>query len=169
MTSTTLTTLFQCKIWADRELLDTLAQLLPEQASALHASIRTLNHVHVVDRIFQAHLQGAPSPFTATNTEATPALSELRLAMLQTDQWFLTHAQAASAEQLAAPIEFRFTDGDQGRMTAEEMLMHVIAHGSYHRGNVGQILKSIGVAPPRDLYTRFLHEHEPQRRMPASA
>jgi hypothetical protein len=29
---------------------------------------------------------------------------------------------------------------------------------------VGQVLKSMGVAPPRDLFTKFLHLQEPQRR-----
>lgn len=35
---------------------------------------------------------------------------------------------------------------------------------AYHRGNVGQVLKAISVAPPRDLYTKFLHMSEPGRR-----
>ena len=44
------------------------------------------------------------------------------------------------------------------------MLVHVITHGGYHRGNVGQVLKSLSVAPPRDLYTRFLHVNDVARR-----
>ena len=32
------------------------------------------------------------------------------------------------------------------------------------RGNVGQAMKSISMAPPRDLYTKFLHQTEPARR-----
>ena len=67
-------------------------------------------------------------------------------------------------EQLAQTVAFTFTDGDRGAMTREEILLHVITHGGYHRGNVGQLLKAIGMAPPRELYTRFLHLREPQRR-----
>ena len=51
-----------------------------------------------------------------------------------------------------------------GTMTRGEMLLHVITHGAYHRGNVGQMLKFISVAPPRDLFTKFLHYSEPARR-----
>jgi uncharacterized damage-inducible protein DinB len=65
---------------------------------------------------------------------------------------------------LAERLSFRFTDGDAGTLTREEMLFHVITHGAYHRGNVGQILKNISVVPPRDLYTKFLHVQEPSRR-----
>ncbi len=31
----------------------------------------------------------------------------------------------------------------------------MITHGAYHRGNIGQVLKSISVAPPRDLLAMF--------------
>jgi uncharacterized damage-inducible protein DinB len=100
----------------------------------------------------------------ATNTDATPELGELQFAVAQTDAWFEAYAATVSAEQLHQKLRFRFTDGDAGRMSREEMLVHVITHGSYHRGNVGQVLKLLSVAPPRDLYTRFLHVSETERR-----
>jgi uncharacterized damage-inducible protein DinB len=49
-------------------------------------------------------------------------------------------------------------------MSREEMLLHVVTHGGYHRGNVGEVLKSIAIDPPRDLYTKYLHLSEPDRR-----
>ncbi|WP_275636783.1 hypothetical protein [Chromobacterium sphagni] len=42
--------------------------------------------------------------------------------------------------------------------------MHVITHGGYHRGAAGRILAQQDIAPPRDLYTRFLHDSQPARR-----
>lgn len=51
-------------------------------------------------------------------------------------------------------------------MAREEMLFHVITHGAYHRGNVGQVMKSISIAPPRDLYTKFLHGVAPDKIYP---
>lgn len=161
----TLPSLFAQKSWANHELFNALAAVsTQEHAGAIHAAIRTLNHIHVVDRIFRAHLSGEPHGYTATNTEATPALDELQFSVADTDAWFEHHVTALTAERLAERIHFRFTDGDEGTMTREEMLMHVILHGTYHRGNVGQVLKAVSVAPPRDLYTRFLHVSEPARR-----
>jgi uncharacterized damage-inducible protein DinB len=81
-----------------------------------------------------------------------------------TDAWYQDYLARIATADLAETVEFTFTDGDAGRMTREEMLMHVLMHGGYHRGNVGQVLKSISVAPPRDLYTKFLHQSEPLRR-----
>lgn len=161
----TLRSLFSQKSWANNELFNLLATVNSDQHSvAVHTAIRTLNHIYVVDRIFQAHLLGTQHGYTATNTETTPDLGDLQFKVAETDAWFEKYASSISDSQLAESISFRFTDGDTGTMTREEMLIHVITHGAYHRGNVGQVLKSISVAPPRDLYTKFLHVSEPTRR-----
>lgn len=164
MSPTTLQTLFGHKAWANRELFALLATLPPQHGEALHSCLRTLNHIYVVDRIFRAHLGGEPRPFDATNTLATPSLAQLQADVAATDAWYQQHVAGASGASLAQVINFTFTDGDSGRMSREEILLHVITHGGYHRGNVGQMLKSISVAPPRDLYTKFLHQSEPARR-----
>ena len=161
----TLESLFAQKSWANNEVFNLLASVTAEQhAEVVHSATRLLNHIYVVDRIFQAHLLGQPHGYSATNTEATPALGELQFAVAETDAWFMACASSATPGQLAERIAFRFTDGDSGTMSREEMLAHVITHGSYHRGNVGQMLKSISIAPPRDLFTKFLHVSEPERR-----
>jgi uncharacterized damage-inducible protein DinB len=161
----TIQSLFAQKAWANNELFNLLSTVPAQQhASAIHTATRTLNHIFVVDRIFQAHLQGRQHGYIATNTEATPELGELQFSVAETDAWFVNYAATATALQLGEKIPFRFTDGDHGTMTREEMLLHVITHGAYHRGNVGQVLKSIDIAAPRDLYTKFLHISEPARR-----
>ncbi len=162
-----LPTLFAHKEAANHELFALLATLDAKQhAELLHKATRTLNHIHVVDHIFQAHLGGETHSHTATNTPDTPALDELAFAVAQGDAWYRRYVATVSERVLGESIDFHFTDGDAGRMSRHEMLMHVITHGSYHRGQVGQLLKDAGLAPPRDLLTRFLHQSEPQRRQP---
>lgn len=165
MAKKSLQSLFAQKSWANNELFNALAVIPSEaHAEALHTATRTLNHIYIVDRIFRAHLVGAAHGYEATNTDATPELGELQFAIAETDAWFESYAAAVNETQLCEAISFRFTDGDAGTMTREEMLFHVLAHGTYHRGNVGQIMKSMGIAPPRDLFTKFLHVREPARR-----
>jgi uncharacterized damage-inducible protein DinB len=164
MSLTTLKSLFGHKAWANTELFALLATLPAEHAEPLHTCIRTLNHIHVVDSLFKARLSDAPQPFDATNTKATPTLEQLRADVAATDAWYLDYVGRLSESALPDVLDFTFTDGDKGRMTREEILLHVITHGGYHRGNVGQVLKSISVSPPRDLYTKFLHQSEPERR-----
>lgn len=165
MSLTMLKTLFAQKTWANAELYDCMAKVDPAyHAEPLHTAIRTLNHIYVVDRIFRAHLVGEAHNYTQSNTVETPTLAELHFAAAETDLWFESYLAAQDAAALAESLTFRFTDGDAGRMTREEMLYHVLTHGAYHRGNVGQVLKGIAVTPPRDLLTKFLHQREPARR-----
>ena len=164
MSTTTLKSLFGYKAWANSELFALLATLPDRHGEQLHTCIRTLNHIYVVDRLFRARLGDEPSPFDATNTMDTPPLEQLRRDVAATDAWYQSYVAGISDAELASVLEFTFTDGDAGRMSREEILLHVLTHGGYHRGNVGQVLKSISIAPPRDLYTKFLHLNEPARR-----
>jgi uncharacterized damage-inducible protein DinB len=158
MNPSTLQSLFAHKAWANAELFRELVGLSVElYPMELHNALRTLNHVYVVDRIFCAHLLAHPHGYAASNTAATPHLSDLRLAVAATDTWYQNYVAQATPLQLAEEVFFTFTDGDAGRMTRDEILLHVITHGSYHRGSVGQLLKGISVSPPRDVLTRFLH------------
>jgi uncharacterized damage-inducible protein DinB len=165
MSKKILASLFAQKAWANRELFDVVASVsAAEHADALHAAIRMLNHIYVVDRIFRAHLLNEKHGYTATNTLETPELGELHFAATETDIWFENYVSKIGEHEMDENLKFHFTDGDAGTMTREEMLFHVLTHGSYHRGNVGQILKGMSVAPPRDLFTKFLHVQEPARR-----
>jgi uncharacterized damage-inducible protein DinB len=157
-----LETIFSQKSWANNELFNALASVSHHaNFEGIEMAIRTLNHIFVVDEIFQAHLSGRQHEHTATNTQTTPELGQLHFSVDETDAWYLQYVKQLSNEECHQPVRFRFTDRDAGEMTKEEMLLHIITHGSYHRGNVGQILKSISVVPPRDLLTNFLHLSEP--------
>jgi uncharacterized damage-inducible protein DinB len=41
-------------------------------------------------------------------------------------------------------------------MTRAQILIHLLSHGSYHRGAIGQILKDRGNSPPADTLARFI-------------
>ncbi len=161
-----LVSLFEFKRWSNGELLALgIASRDQLPADDFRTFSRLLNHTHLVDRIFRAHLagdaQGAPA---ATQTEETPALEALVPEVRACDDWLVEYVQALDSARLAERIAFRFTDGDTGTMTRAEMLQHLLLHGTYHRGAAGRILAVHGVQPPRDAITTFLHRFEPGRR-----
>ena len=161
MSNTLLQSLFRHKAAINEEFFTVLERVADADR---HDATRLMNHIHIVDRIFAAHLRGEPHGYTATNTPETPALEALRSAVHETHRWFVEQAGALTPAQLTEAVAFTFTDGQRGCMSREEMLAHVITHASYHRGEVGQMLKRLSVAPPRDLFTSHLHHAEPQRR-----
>ena len=163
--SAILKSLFDFKAWADTELLAAVGGMDgAAHAEAKHTATRILNHIHTVDKIFQANVRAEKHTFTATNTPETPTIEALSWNALETDRWWQDYVATRSASDLAQTISFTFTDGDKGQMTREEMLHHVLAHGAYHRGAVGRLVAQTGTPPPRDLFTKFLHGMEPVRR-----
>lgn len=159
--STLLHSLFQEKAWINAQFFEQLGQL---DDSTRHTALRTLNHIHTVDRIFRGHLSGEAHGLSGTNTPETPTVAQLGEAVAEVDRWYVDYTRTLSPQQLDERIAFTFTDGDKGLMSREEILAHVITHGAYHRGEVGRLMKGASLTPPRDLFTRFLHQSEPSRR-----
>lgn len=161
-----LRTLFNYRAWANAELLEKMEGFDAD----LHeldreAALRLLNHTLVVDQIFAAHLVGIDHGLTADNTTETPLLQDLRVALTASDQWYGNYLETVTTEQLSESIPFVFTDGDKGSMSREEMLIHLVTHSGYHRGEVGRIMSRLSLPLPWDTFAVYLHRTEPSRRL----
>jgi uncharacterized damage-inducible protein DinB len=160
-----LSSLFAYKTWTNAAMYKVLLETASGPAAdQWKDAIRMMNHMYVIDKIFAAHLTGVAHDYSSGNTPETPEIGALHEAVEAMDAWYGSYVSDLTAEQLAETIPFTFTDGLQGSMSREEILMHVITHGSYHRGAVGRMLAERGIATPQDTLTRSLHFAEPIRR-----
>ena len=155
----TLRRLFQYKAWANDELLTTLAKL-GNDSPVTKLAIQALSHTYVVDRIFAAHLRRSGHGYASANSSQLPTLDELSADMRNSDRAYVEYVSMLDHDQLADRIDFTFTDGTPGRMSREEMLMHVITHGVGHRGQVSAVMLLNSVAPANDGFTTYLHSAE---------
>ncbi|MFG0770810.1 DinB family protein [Vibrio plantisponsor] len=156
---------FQYKQWANAELLALGEQQfdrLPQDDAIFF--IRILNHTTVVDSLFISRILGEPEKYSADNTVETPTLAELRQTMTENDSWLVNYAKSLTPEELERNVVFTFVDGDTGRLTVEEILLHLLTHGSNHRGMASKTLATNGLERPKDTFTRYLHQAEPSRR-----
>jgi uncharacterized damage-inducible protein DinB len=142
------------KQWANRLMFDAVAALPPGEAekprpSLFRNMVHTLNHNHVIDRIWQAHIEGREHGYQARNTEDCPPLDELRAQQQDIDAWYLRWADGLDDAGFARTVEFTLIGGNRGAMTCGEILMHVVTHASYHRGYVADMIYDIpGRRPP---------------------
>jgi uncharacterized damage-inducible protein DinB len=145
------------KQWADRGLYDVVGRKL-DRLDTQDAAIllRILDHVHVVDRVFQHHLQGLPHSFQAPRSETMPDLQLLASNTREIDEWYASYVGNLPETDFAQPVDFVFTNGTAARMRRGEIILHVCLHGTYHRGNAGIILQKNGIAPNDDRMTDFL-------------
>jgi uncharacterized damage-inducible protein DinB len=164
MPSSVLRSLFAQKIFANDALLIKLDGWADAHPNEHLACLRLLNHALLVDQVFKAHLTNASPTVATVSAPEQPTLEALRAEVAAMDRWYEDYVANLPAASLDEVVAFTFTDGDRGSMTRDEILHHVVLHSTYHRGNVGQILRSLGMAPSRDTLTSFLHMREPERR-----
>ena len=163
--SNMFSTLFRYQAWANGAFFDKLETMDQARHEAeFHQALRLMNHAYVVAEIFSAHLTGRTHSYKSDNTEETPNLLALRLAVAASDKWYLDYVRSVTSMQLAEKIAFSFTDGDKGFMSREEMITQIVLHGGYHRGEVGRILTQLSIETPWDTFAVFLHRDEPERR-----
>lgn len=145
------------KQWADRGLYEVVGQDL-DRLGTQDATIllRLLDHMHVVDTVFQHHLQGVPHGFKAPQSVDLPDFQSLSNTMRTVDEWYVSYVGNLPDGDFDEPLDFVFTNGCAARMTRGEIVLHVCLHGTYHRGNAGLVLYKNGIAPKNDRMTDFL-------------
>ena len=149
--------------WANTVFFDAV-RALPEgeptkpRQTLFKNIVHTLNHNYVIDRIFQAHLEGRPHGYEARNTAATPALEELRAGQQALDRWYVDWSDRITDAQLDEKVSFTFVGGGDGLMTRGQILLHLINHTSYHRGFAADLFYQVPAKPPTTDLTVFLRD-----------
>src|SRR5262249_1144789 len=118
--------------------------------------VRILDHIHVVDRIFQHHLQGLPHAFRAPRSQETQDIRALAKAASDVNDWYVSYVGNLRDAEFDQPVNFVFSSGTRAWMTRGELILHVCLHGTYHRGNAGIVLQKKGISPNDDRMTDFL-------------
>jgi uncharacterized damage-inducible protein DinB len=158
--------------WANKLIFDALAALPAGEATKQRQTlfrnmVHTLNHNYVIDRIFQAHLEGRPHGYGARNTPDHPPLDELWRAQQEVDAWYVAWSDRVTPGELDQVVDFTFVGGGEGRMTRLEILLHLVNHTTYHRGFVADLFYQVPARPPiTDLtvYLRDAHADDPDHR-----
>lgn len=140
--------------WSNKLMFDAVAALPAEEIAKPRPSlfknmVHTLNHIYVIDRIWQAHLEGRDHGYDARNTKDHPPLPELWKLQQEVDAWYVDWADRQTAASLNETVNYMLIGGNRGAMARGEILLHVVMHTNYHRGYVAQMIYDIpGCRPP---------------------
>jgi uncharacterized damage-inducible protein DinB len=118
--------------------------------------LRTLNHVHTMDLVWQAHLEGLAHGFTTRTPDVVVSFAELHAAQAALDGWYNRYAEEMSDRLGEELIEFTFIGGGDGSMTRGDILLHVVNHTTYHRGHIAAMMYQIPALPPTTDLPVFL-------------
>ncbi|MEO9227562.1 MAG: DinB family protein [Devosia sp.] len=152
------------KEWAN-ELTFSAVQALPpgedvrERATRWESIAYTLSHVLVVDDIFRCHLTGVSHAYTLRNTAERPPVADIRRRQLEMDHWYKAYTDGLDDHAFSEVVHFRFIGGGEGAMSREDILIHVVNHGTYHRGLVSDMMCQIPAEMPANDYPVFIRDN----------
>ena len=163
ITSSTARLLTRYNAWANRLIFDAVAALPEAEAtrgrqSLFRNMVHTLNHNYVIDRIWQAHLEGREHGYEARNTRDHPPLGELWQAQQEVDRWYLDWGARLIDSELGEDVNFVLIGGNAGVMTRGQVLLHVVNHTTYHRGFVADLFYQVPARPPTTDLPVYLRE-----------
>jgi uncharacterized damage-inducible protein DinB len=138
--------LFAYDAWANAESLKAV-----RDAGAPPAALRLMAHIAAAGELWKGRLHGDATPVVVWpeigGDEVAARLDRLAAA-------WAAFASGLSAVELARSVFYVNSKGEAWSTGVEDILVHVVLHASYHRGQVAYVLRAGGATP---AYTDYVH------------
>jgi uncharacterized damage-inducible protein DinB len=135
--------------WADKRALDSLRAMPHPDARALELYAHVLGTEHTwLSRILER----------AARVKIWPQLTLAEAAELAAENAVALRALVSSrtSEQLQRKVAYSNSAGQAFESTVEDMLLQVMLHGCYHRGQVAMVVRGAGAEPAPTDYIAFV-------------
>jgi uncharacterized damage-inducible protein DinB len=137
--------------WADEIMLAALLKVPSDRASAdtgssFKSMLDTLNHVYLAELVWFKRIQGEHKRLAELEIPADATALAQAWAGLHKN--WLDWAASMGREDWPGPFTFRNNAGGESTMPYWQIALHVINHGSYHRGQFATMLRQAGIVPP---------------------
>ncbi len=124
--------------WADERMLGAVAENMPDQISVL-------SHIYLAEAVWLGRVKGQ-ADLMITQLPAPPNMPELQRVWPTLHQEWLDWANDLAAWDTLVP--HRNLQGALFQMPAWQIVLHLVNHGSFHRGQVAAMLRAAGFTPP---------------------
>jgi len=146
--------------WANGRVLDIVAGLdaaaFTRSLGSSFSSVReTLVHMLGADWVWLSRWQGA-SPTSTPESWDLSSLEAIRAKWAEIERARTALVATLTEADLRRPLAYRNTKGEPFVSTFGEMLLHVVNHSTYHRGQVVTMLRQLGAeGTDTDLITYY--------------
>jgi uncharacterized damage-inducible protein DinB len=148
--------------WATGRLLDAVDELSPDQLShdfgTADKSIKgTLIHLFRSSRLWLRRIEeGTPTtPFNVPEDEDWPTL---RPKWATVQQKWKAWADGLSEDDAVRILEYTDLKGNPWAQPIWQVALHVVNHGSHHRGQVSGFVRASGTTPPPLDFIAFMRQ-----------
>lgn len=152
------------QIWANQVLFECLAGLAPEaleqpEGLFFHSIHHTLDHMHVVLKLWSGRLQGVHTEADFHAIEQ-PEFAQLKRDLQQSLR-ALSHFLAARDEAFfETEIDYTRLGGTPSSTRAADILTHLMSHFVHHRGQISAVATRLGTPAPEMDFLYYLRDLE---------
>lgn len=137
--------------WANARMLGVAEGLTPEallkDLGSSFGSIRnTLSHIISAEWAWLERWNGT-SPKAMLDPAGFPDIAALRARWTQVEQDQQAFLRALTPERLAGDITYSNLQGEPVTLPLWQLMLHMVNHSSYHRGQVTTMLRQVGAKP----------------------
>lgn len=150
--------LYDFNAWANRRVLSASEKLTNEEFTqsmgSSFPSVRdTLAHIYGAECVWLERFHGR-SPSALPDVKQFHDLQSLREAWLEHEAQLLAFVQQLTQADLEREMEYKTFKFGVYRNPLWQSMLHVVNHGTYHRGQVTTLLRQLGAQP---ILTDFMH------------
>lgn len=152
--------------WANARLLDAAEKLTSEDlehdfGSADKSVHGTLTHLFRSSRTWLARVEEGPDAIAQRIAEDDdwPALRAKWTDLEQ--RWKEWGCRLSEGDALQS-VEYTDLRGNLWKQPLWEVILHVVNHGTHHRGQVSGFLRASGTAPPNLDFISFIRQQRPR-------
>jgi uncharacterized damage-inducible protein DinB len=161
MTPDYIRILIDYNYWArDRSIAsaETLSaeQLRKPMGSSFSSVLDTLIHLRYAEWVWLSRWQGT-SPTAPPDTSGITTIALLRESWQPIERDLRAFVGSLSAVDLQQPLAYTMMNGQASTSLSWQMIVHLVNHGSYHRGQIATMLRQLGAKPaqPTDMIAFF--------------
>lgn len=153
--------LFDYNYWARDRVLQACEALTEEQflrpLGSSFSSIRdTLAHLVAAEWLWLERWRGR-SPRSLLSSDEFPTLASVSERWRTVESEMREYLATLSEETLEGTVSYVNSKGETWTYTLWRMMIHLLNHQSYHRGQVATLLRQLGLKPPQ---VDFLVAHD---------
>ena len=142
--------LFDYDYWANCETLASLRTV----PSGMEKPRKTFNHVIGAQRIWMARLENPAPPSTQPWPDLT--LEECASAIEDLHRRWRNFLDSLTPEKLASDLTYKNLKGVEHKTPIQDVLMQLMLHSAYHRGQVAAAVREAGGKPAPTDYVVYL-------------
>ena len=140
-------------VWAHGRLLDSLAPINDADYHADHGLFfrsihRTLNHLLLVDLLWQGRLTGKPFLVSSLNQELVKERERLKDEMLGAAEKLRVLVSELDEARIGSVNAYVDTEGRRREFPLALQLAHAFNHATHHRGQVTAVITRLGAESP---------------------